>query len=119
MGNLPAIEDEPLHANFTQAPKNTNRQNPIALKYGYIDRETIRVALPEGYTMEALPEDVTVETPYGRFTAHAEMQGSLLVVHHGLQRNPVEQPASEYADFQSFMRTTYRAYRKQVILKSS
>lgn len=119
MGSNLVIGLNPLHANFTQAPKNTNRQNPIALKYGYIDRETIRVALPEGYTVEALPEDVTAETPYGRFTAHAEMQGSLLVVRHELQRNPIEQPASEYAAFQSFMRTIHRAYRQQVILKAS
>ena len=98
-------------------PPTERREQPIEMAYAFCDADTIRYVLPEGFRVEAMPRDVVLEEPFGRYAAQMAMQedGALAYSRH-LEITQAEIPAERYADLRAFLQQVAQADRAQVVL---
>ncbi|HEX9613903.1 MAG TPA: DUF3857 domain-containing protein [Bacteroidota bacterium] len=93
------------------------RLSPVRLNYVYADFDSVCYILPEGYFVEALPERVFVEQPFGRFESRTHVSGdSAIVFTRSLTMTQHEIPADQYATYRSFFIEIFKADKAQAVL---
>jgi hypothetical protein len=71
---------------ISQAPQQVrNRQNDVYINDGFTDDDEITYKLPTGYRNEKIPLNVTIEKPFGKFTAIMKVKDGQLVYKRQLQ----------------------------------
>ncbi len=93
------------------------RSLPIHMGYPYLDTDTVRIALPAGYTVEALPSPVDEQTGFARYSAQVEQVDGALVYTRHLELTQSRIPAEQYSDVRAFFQTVARADGAQAVLK--
>lgn len=100
-----------------EVPNPTPRRHPVYVRYGYLDTDSIQVKLPDGFSIEGLPEPTRFESPFGTFESSVLREGSdLLIVHRLLMREGVYEP-EQYRDFLDFRKKVSEQYNGKIILK--
>ena len=99
-------------------PSVEKRSQPLEyFSYPFIDADTIRYALPEGFTVEAMPEPVVLEAAFGRYEAEVVVEpDGMLAYHRRLEITETQCPAEHYDTFRDFLRKIAQADRAQVVL---
>ena len=100
----------------TFAPeKIENRKTNIVRTIGYIDVDTVRYQLPEDIYPEFLPEDVSITSQFGEYSASFSIdQGKLVYVRKMLMRNG-EFPASAYQELIDFYKNINKADHTRMV----
>jgi transglutaminase-like putative cysteine protease len=62
-----------------------NRQNDVYINRGYTDKDEITYTIPAGYHLEKDALDVSINKPFGKFTAKMELKGNLLTYERNFQ----------------------------------
>ena len=90
---------------------------PVKLFYAYHDQEEVLFQLPDGYQVEAMPDDVMLDTPFSSYAATHELgDDGTLTYRRTLEfKTRVIQPAM-YGEYRDFMAKIARADRSQVVL---
>jgi hypothetical protein len=93
------------------------RTQPVHFSYAYEDIDSIAFQLPPGYTVEAMPEDVRIETDFGVYAATTTMpDATRLVYKRVLQKTKRKLPAEQYAAYREFVSKIVKTDRAQVVL---
>jgi hypothetical protein len=82
----------------------------------YRDVDTIHIAVPEGYTIEAMPKDVSLQNQWGKYSISYKMNGNAINVLRISERYAGIYPAKEYTAFAKYMEDIYKADRSKVVL---
>jgi hypothetical protein len=104
---------------WTYVPGTTEeRTQPIEFfRHAFSHVDTVRYDLPEGFVVEAMPEPVEVETPFGRYLTRTEVEpGGTLVYYREVEVAQDVFPAEHYDAFRDFMRQICQADHAQVVL---
>ncbi len=58
-----------------------SRKNPFEISRGFFDTDEITITIPEGFSMESKPDDITITDKYGEYKAEyvALEDGSLVL----------------------------------------
>jgi hypothetical protein len=87
----------------------------IVLKKSFTQIDSISIKLSGNYTVESLPKDVDIKTPYGDYSiAYKYVDNTVLCVRK-FQQNTARFPASEYVSFASFLNTIYKVDRNKIV----
>lgn len=98
-------------------PSVTKRTYPIHINYGYSDTDSIRIHLPDGYTIEGLPKPIDVESKFGSFHSTVEVkEKEICIVHHLFMPKGIYAP-DEYVAFIAFRKLVAGQYGGKIILK--
>lgn len=98
-------------------PSVTKRAYPIHINYGYSDTDSIRIHLPDGYTIEGLPKPIDVESKFGSFHSTVEVkEKEICIVHHLFMPKGIYAP-DEYLAFIAFRKLVAGQYGGKIILK--
>ncbi len=97
-------------------PEDLNRTRPVFLAYRYVDEDHVAFKLPEGYKIEAMPEDVLLETSFATFNVTNTLDGDALTYRRTLQFREREIEPALYASYRDFLFDVARADRAQVVL---
>lgn len=98
-------------------PSVTKRAYPIHINYGYSDTDSIRIHLPDGYTIEGLPKPIDVESKFGSFHSTVEVkEKEICIVHHLFMPKGIYAP-DEYVAFIAFRKLVAGQYGGKIILK--
>ena len=95
------------------------RVNRVYLDSGYTLAYDYTVVLPEGYKVENLPEDVTVDDVWGTFVSSArvdESDSSVLHVSQSFTAKPFDEDKSMYPSYREFAKKVNKAYSAKVVL---
>jgi hypothetical protein len=79
-------------------------------------RETIKVKLPEGFTVDEMPEADKIETAFGKYDAKYEIGDGFLLLTRSLVLNRTILPASNYEDVKRFFGVVRAAEQSPVVL---
>ncbi|MEM7379891.1 MAG: DUF3857 domain-containing transglutaminase family protein [Bacteroidota bacterium] len=88
--------------------RHRTRKLPFEIQRGYLDEDEFEIVLPEGFSIEAMPSPVKVETEFGHYITdliHDEETGTVLYK-RSLFIQKGDYPKEKYK--------SYRAFRKQV-----
>jgi transglutaminase-like putative cysteine protease len=98
-------------------PEVTKRTQPVHVNYGYVDTDSIRIQIPEGYVIEgSLKPMYKQDSPFGTFASTIHVDGQeLLIVQRLYLHKGIYRPEA-YAAFREFRNAVAKQYNAQVVL---
>lgn len=94
-----------------------NRKMPFEIASGYYDEDEITINLPTGFTMEAKPENVTINDTFGEYKAFYEVVSpTKMIFKRSLQVNEGLYASSEYENYRQFREKIARNDNAKVVL---
>lgn len=81
-----------------------------------ITSDSIIYNMPPNYQAEYMPDDVNIESEFGKFIFNLETKGDKLILTRILELNKSDVTPERYPDFRKFFNTVAKADRKKVIL---
>ncbi len=100
----------------TKLPDDTSRKYDIETKLAYKDIDSVEIEIPKGYQAEAMPQDVSIETKFGKYNSAVRLKDDKLFYYRSLERYSGNYPAKEYNELVKFIETVYKADRNRVVL---
>lgn len=92
------------------------RKYDITFTFSFRDVDTIRFKVPDGYTVEAMPRPVTLETAFGKYSIAYTVENNRVEMLRTYQRSAGQYPAAEYPKLVSFFESIYKADRSTIVL---
>jgi hypothetical protein len=96
--------------------KDTARKYDFQLGMEYRDVDTVEIEIPKGYAVETKPQDVSVNTPFGKYACSVKLVDNKLYYYRNLEYNAGRHPATKYNEFAGFIETIYKSDRNRVVL---
>jgi hypothetical protein len=93
-----------------------HRKNPVLIRRGYTELDSIYYLLPPGNRVEFLPGDTLLENEYGTYRIHAQADGNRLLYMRRLEIKEGLHPASTYGDLLNFYTAAYVLDAQQLVL---
>ena len=91
------------------------RTGPIRLDAD-LRRESIEIAIPDGFKLDELPQPARIESPYGALQASWVLENGKLVMQETFEIRESMVPASEYAQVRDFFELVAGAHNPAVVL---
>ncbi|MBR5255824.1 MAG: DUF3857 domain-containing protein [Bacteroidales bacterium] len=108
------VNPYPMGANL----QRSKRQNDLVCRHGSVTRERISIRIPAGYTVESLPNPVSLDTEWGTFTASAQEQDGMVTILQELRFKQFREGPDHYDSFRTFIRAINKAYSSNIVLVS-
>jgi hypothetical protein len=102
--------------NSKKAISPEDRTNEFVFDYAYRDVDSVEITLPEGYTVESIPAEGNLKTPYGNYTSSVKVNGTKLTYFRKIEQHAGRFPAKEAAAIADFYTTIYKNDRSRVVL---
>lgn len=98
-------------------PRKLNeRKTDIYIRRDYIRIDTIRYRLPEGYKIEYKPDDLSIESVFGRYEAKVMQQGNEIIYIRKSESNKGIFPKNEYDNMIDYYKQMAKADKAQLVL---
>ena len=95
--------------------KDSIRLYDINISSAYRDIDSVNIALPAGYTLEAMPKDVALNTKFGTYSISYKIKDNTVLMLRTDERSAATFPASDYNDLVTFYDAIYKADRSQLV----
>jgi hypothetical protein len=100
-----------------EIPKQVrNRQNPVYINRGRTEEDNISYALPKGFKLDSEPMNISIDKPFGSFTATVSIEGDKLIYKRKLQVKDGTYSKDTYQDVVDFYQSVADADNYNVIL---
>lgn len=96
--------------------KDTARLSEIFMAYPYRDLDTVNISLPQGYTVETMPEPVSIKSKFGNYTSSVAVKDNQILYIRKMEKNDGIYPASDIKLLKEFFDQVYKADRGRVVL---
>jgi len=91
------------------------RKLPIKLS-AEVRRDKVSIQLPAGFKIDEMPDAISLDTPYGRYTASWKAQSGHVAFEQTLELRDLTAPASDYAKVREFFEHVAGAANGAVVL---
>jgi hypothetical protein len=92
-----------------------NRRSAIVISMSYIDTDTIRYHLPEGYHPEFLPEVIRYQSAFGEYTASVIVDNGMITYIRKAVMHKGTYPATTYSELIEFRMKMAKADKMQIV----
>ncbi|MDB5125456.1 MAG: hypothetical protein JWP94_3585 [Mucilaginibacter sp.] len=99
----------PVNRQTTPLRRIRNRLNDVYINRGFTDEDEVIYKLPEGLRLEKEPLNVSIEKPFGKFTATMQLKGNQLVYRRKFQLIDGTYNKDVYQDLVDFYQTVVDA----------
>jgi uncharacterized protein YegP (UPF0339 family) len=82
----------------------------------YRDVDSLELELPDGYTPEAMPKDVSLKTKYGHYRFTTKLDNNRLFVLRSMEQYAGRYPAKEGVELEQFWDAVFKSDRARVVL---
>ena len=102
----------------TYVPKSVDKRlSPIRFDYPYFDSDSIHFLIPDSYEVEALPNEINIQSSFGSFTSRTiSLSENEIQFVRVLSINTYSIPAEFYDEYQKFFAEVVKADKQQVVL---
>jgi hypothetical protein len=100
----------------TRLSKDSVRNYDFVTYQAYTDIDSVEIAVPAGYQLEAMPRDVTVDGKFGSFKSSIRFENDKLIYYRYLQQTANRYPPADYAALVRFYEQLYQADNQRVVL---
>ncbi|HEX2629627.1 MAG TPA: hypothetical protein VHM26_11460, partial [Chitinophagaceae bacterium] len=80
------------------------------------DVDTVKIQLPAGYEPESMPQDVSVSSPFGKYSCSVKLTNGALYYYRSMEQYEGRFAPAEYAELVKFYNAVYKADRNKVVL---
>ena len=97
--------------------KSRNRQTPFEIQRGFIDNDEIAIAVPNGFSIEALPDNVDITTKYGVYkTEIIKKDGNNLIYKRSFLLKKGLYNKEEFEEFRLFIEKVKRNDNSKIVI---
>jgi hypothetical protein len=99
--------------------KSDNRLTDLVLTMPFVDTDTIRFHLPEGYQVESQPENIEFDSQFGNYKASVNIEKGIVTY---IRRNEMKKgnfPKTAFNEYANYCRKIAKADKIQMVLISS
>lgn len=100
----------------TRLPADSIRKYDYINDKAYTDIDSVVIAVPPGYEVEARPKDVSIRDEFGTFRTSLRFENDKLVYYRYLQQTAARYPPAEYAALVKFYEQLYQSDNQRVVL---
>jgi hypothetical protein len=102
--------------NFVSADED--RQQPINISMAYYDVDELTFNLPEGYSVEAIPDSISLEFDFGNYSASIKPSedGTSLTYVREIAMKPATMQPDEFESFRNIMNQIWKSDNNQVVI---
>jgi hypothetical protein len=83
----------------------TERKYPVYFSYAFGESDTVAIAVPDGYTVESIPAQLSNSLPYATYLNAVEFESQRLTSHRVLQVSGIFFQVEVYPELKEFFRT--------------
>ena len=117
MGNRIFFKPSLIHQHTNIPVDNMHRLSPVYLSFPYLDADSVSFKIPAGYTVEAVPNEVNLETSFGSFNSKTFQSGdSVVIFQRRIEMKNYKIPAKKYSEYRKFWTEIVKADRENVVL---
>ena len=92
-----------LNRNTDIPDRYRDRKLPLIIKRGFKDVDEVEITLPEGFSIESQPDNVSIENKFGSYKAEIVVKDATTIVYkRELLINDGEYPKEDYEAFRDF-----------------
>ena len=95
---------------------DSTRKYDIQLGYEYKDLDSVEIEIPAGYSIEAMPKDVAIQSKFGNYSSSVKYKDNKLFYYRSIEQNSGRFPAKDFNDLAEYYGAIYKADRSRVVL---
>ena len=107
----------PIMHSYDAPVSRNSRVEDIYLETGYCDEDDIVITIPEGFDVEALPEDLVITEPFGTFSTTLKHVGTRINISYRLMINSGVYSHQQYSRFVDFIKTIGTGNKQNIVLR--
>lgn len=96
---------------------SSTRKQDIVIEDGYSDCDSITFNIPETYTIESLPKDILIETPFGKLKTQCKVEDHKITYIQNIDIFTGRYDKSSYNEIKSFFSEINSAIKRKLVLK--
>lgn len=100
----------------TRLPADSIRKYDYVNYDAHTDIDSVVIAVPAGYQVEARPKDVDIESAFGTFRTSLRFDNDRLIYYRYLQQSAARYPPVQYAALVKFYEQLYQSDNQRVVL---
>jgi hypothetical protein len=100
----------------TKYSADSIRKYDIVFNEAYRDIDSITIKIPDGYTPEAMPQNVQLESRFGKYRTSVKVEGNKIEYYRLEEKSRSRFPASDYPELVKFQDQVYKADRARIVL---
>ncbi|MEP6750965.1 MAG: transglutaminase-like domain-containing protein, partial [Bacteroidota bacterium] len=97
-------------------PSDSIRKYDIVYENAFRDVDSITIIIPAGYSPESVPQNVKLESRFGRYAFNLKIDGDKISYNRILEKSRNRFPASDYGDLVKFQDQIYKADHARIVL---
>jgi hypothetical protein len=94
---------------------NDKRKYDVVYPYSYRHIDTVNLAMPAGYTIEALPKNIEITNQFGKYSIHFTVAADKIVMTRLYERSSGRFPPSDYNTMVKFYNDIYKADHSKIV----
>ena len=107
----------PLHHGYTVPNDAAEREEDIWLEMGYLNEDDITLTIPNGYTIEACPKNISIEQPFASFSFSLHRDDKTIHIKNRLLMRSGMFAKSLFPSLAEFLQSINNIYNQRIILK--
>jgi hypothetical protein len=92
------------------------RKVDFVLDYEFRDEDNYEIEIPEGYSLEAVPQDVALKTKFGTYSCTTKLDGNKIIYRRTREQFRGRFPAKDQQELSKFFEDIYKADRARMVL---
>src|ERR1019366_3102030 len=99
----------------TRLPADSVRRYDFVVKEAFTDIDSITIRIPPGYQPEAVPQDITIDSKFGKYKASVKVSPDKIVYYRLREESVNRFPPSDYAALVKFYEQLYKADHNRIV----
>lgn len=104
-----------LSQNGTRLQANDKRKYDVVYRNDFTQFDTLQYQMPDGYSVEAMPKDITINNKFGNYEIHFKVDAGKVMVNRKYERSANRFAPSQYNDLVKFYDDMYKADRGKIV----
>ena len=92
------------------------RKYDLDFRFEYNDIDSVEIDIPSGYELEAIPQDITVTSKFGKYSSFVKLKDNRIYYYRNMEHYSGRFPATDYPELVKFYDAAYKADRAKVVL---
>lgn len=102
---------------YESAPvRYTDRQHPVRIMRGYTFVDSVDFIIPEGYQVSHIPQEISLNTPFGSYQTRYTLSNNTLVYHRTFITHEGDFQPNQYHDLREFYREVVKNDSNKIVL---
>ena len=95
-----------------------NRKLPLVLQRGYLDEDNFSISIPNGFEVEALPDNISIKNKFGEYLIEISVADNKILYKRKFLRKEGQYPKTSYKEYREFRKIVAKGDNSKIVLKS-